>query len=120
MYSVVPKSYRKNKKESTNHASRCLRFCHRLDKMHVSFTEFRLINWFPPRERFQQSINAITFKFINNRSHFYLNEMLKCMVDKRNSFTGLSLFTRLTQDKKPYRTLGPLCGIIYLNLVKNG
>ena len=46
--------------------NKCIPFCLRLDKMqHISFMEFRLINWLPTEERLHQCINAIkTILFI--------------------------------------------------------
>ena len=74
--------------------NKCIRFCLRLDKMqHISLTEFRLINWFPTKERVHQCIYAITFNFVNKNCPFYLNEIFEfsrhCRTDTRNSFAKL-------------------------------
>ena len=66
----------------------------RLDNMqHIPLAEFRLINWLPTKERVQQCINAIAFKFVNKNCPFYLNEIVEFapqyIIDTRNSFAKL-------------------------------
>ena len=85
---------KKTEKEIQIMQNKCIRFCLRLDKMqHISLTEFRLINWFPTKERVHQCINAITFNFVNKHCPFYLNEIFEfsrhCRTDTRNSFAKL-------------------------------
>ena len=55
--------------------------------------EFRLINWLPTRERGNQYINAMTFKFVDNNCPFY-EFALHCRIDTRNhyDFLGLLLY----------------------------
>ena len=98
--------------------NKCICFCHRLNKM--QHTEFRSIDWLPTKERVHKCINPITFRFVNNKFLFYLNEFsLHCRIDTRNGFARLKyLFPRLTQGRKPYHTLVSLCRTIYPNLLK--
>ena len=60
-------------------------FCLRLDKM-----QYILL---PTKDRVQQRINTITFKFFNKSSPFYLNEIsefaLHSRRDTRNNFAKL-------------------------------
>ena len=54
--------------------------------------EFRLINWLPTKERGNQYINAMTFKFVDNNSPFY-EFALHCRIDtKIYDFLGLLLY----------------------------
>ena len=55
--------------------------------------EFRLINWLPTKERGNQYINAMTFKFVDNNCTFY-EFALHCRIDTRNhyDFLGLLLY----------------------------
>ena len=46
--------------------------------------EFRLINWLPTRERGDQYINAITFKFVDNNCPFY-EFALHCRIRHKES-----------------------------------
>ena len=77
-------------------------FCLRLDKMqyiyiyiyiYIYLAEFRSIKLLPTKERVQQCINTITFKFFNKSSPFYLNEIsefaLHSRKDTRNNFAKL-------------------------------
>ena len=84
----------KSKKKTQIMKNKCIRFCLRLDNMqHISLAEFRSINWLPTEEKVHQSINAITFKFVNRNCPFYLNEIfeftLRCRINTRNSFAKL-------------------------------
>ena len=60
---------------------------------YISLTEFTSINWFPTKERIQQCIRTITFKFVNNNCPIYMNEIFEfaphCRIDTRNSFAEL-------------------------------
>ena len=54
--------------------NKCIRFCLQLDKMtHVSYKEIEILNWLPGTERFNQCINSIVFKYVNNQCPNYVN-----------------------------------------------
>ena len=56
--------------------NKCIRFCLQLDKMsHISQKEFLTINWLPVKERYNQCVNSIVFKYFNNQCPHYLNEV---------------------------------------------
>ena len=58
--------------------TKCIRFCLLLDNMiHISNQEFEILKWLPVTERFNQCINSIAFKYVNNQCPNYLNEVSK-------------------------------------------
>ena len=44
---------------------------------HISHKEFETLNWLPVTERFNQCINSIVFKYVNNQCPNYLNEVFQ-------------------------------------------
>ena len=57
--------------------NKCIRFCLHLDRMtHISHKEFEILNWLTLTERFNQCINSIVFKYINDQFPSYLNEQI--------------------------------------------
>ena len=57
----------KNKTQITQ--NKCIRYCLQLDKMtHTSKNEFETLNWLPVKDRFNQSINSIVFKYLVNNA----------------------------------------------------
>ena len=64
----------KNKIQITQ--NKCIRYCLQLHKMtHISKNEFETLNWLPVKERFNQSINSIVFKYFTKQCPSYLNEV---------------------------------------------
>ena len=67
-----------------------IRFCLQLDKItHISHKEFRILNWSPMTERFDQCMNSIALKYVNDQCRnyqtrrYFLN--LKCTFRKTNT-----------------------------------
>ena len=63
--------------------SKCSWYCLQLDKMaYISKNEFETLNWLPVKDRFNQSINSIVFKYFTKQCHSYLNEVfeLACLI----------------------------------------
>ena len=82
----------KNKIQITQ--NKCIRYCLQLHKMiHISKNEFKTLNWLPVKDRFNQSINSIVFKYFNKQCSSYLNEVfeLACRnnLRTRNSYLKL-------------------------------
>ena len=42
---------------------------------HISQKEFETINWLPIKERYNQCVNPIVFKYFDNQCPHYLNEV---------------------------------------------
>ena len=58
--------------------NKCIRSCLQLDKMaHISHKKFETLNWLPVTERFNQCINSIVFKYVNNQCPNCPNEVLQ-------------------------------------------
>ena len=58
--------------------NKCIRYCLQLDKMtHISKNEFETLNWLPVKDRFNQSINSIVFKYFTKQCPSYLNEVFE-------------------------------------------
>ena len=48
--------------------NKCIRLCLQLHKMpHISQKEFEAINWLPIKERYNQCVNLIAFKYFDNQ-----------------------------------------------------
>ena len=61
--------------------NKCIRFCWQLDKMpHISQKEFETINWLPIKERCDQCINSIAFKYVDNQCPHQLKMQVKTQV----------------------------------------
>ena len=66
----------KNKIQITQ--NKCIRYCLQLDKMTlISKNEFETLNWLPVKDRFNQSINSIVFKYFTKQCPSYLNEVFE-------------------------------------------
>ena len=81
---------------------KCIRFCLQLDKMtHISHEEFENLNWLPVTERFNQFINSIVFKYVNDQCPNYLNEVFQAApennIQTRGSFLKLKCPFRKTK-----------------------
>ena len=84
----------KNKIRITQNKS--IRYCLQLDKMtHISKNEFETLNWLPIKDRFNQSINLIAFKYFTKQCPSYLNKVfeLACPNNLRTRFKSLSALT---------------------------
>ena len=74
--------------------NKCIRSCLQLDKMaHISHKKFETLNWLPVTEWFNQCINSIVFKYVNNQCPNYLNEAFQTApennIQTRGSFLRL-------------------------------
>ena len=57
---------------------KCIRFCLQLDKMtQTSHQDFDTLNWLLVTERFNQCINSIAFKYVNDQCPNYVNEVFQ-------------------------------------------
>ena len=71
-----PNLSKKLKNRIQTSQNKCIRFCLQLDKMsHISQKEFEAINWLPIKERYNQCVNSIAFKYFDNQCPHYLNEV---------------------------------------------
>ena len=58
--------------------NKCIRFCLNLNnRAHIGLTEFEKINWLPINDQFEQCICSMTFKYFNNLSPLYMNDVFK-------------------------------------------
>ena len=48
---------------------------------HVSHKEFEILNWLPVTERFDQYINSVVSKYVNNQCPNYLNEVFQTALE---------------------------------------
>ena len=74
--------------------NKCIWYCLQLDKMtHISKNEFETLNWLPVKDRFNQSINSIVFKYFTKQCPSYLNEVFEFACSNnlrtRNSYLKL-------------------------------
>ena len=58
--------------------NKCLRFCLNLNnRAHLGQKEFKQINWLPIDDRFKEIISSMSFKFCNNTSPLFANDVFK-------------------------------------------
>ena len=73
-----PNLTQKMKKKTQITQNKCIRYCLQLGKMtHISKNEFETLNWLPVKDRFNQSINSIVFKYFTKQCPSYLNEVFE-------------------------------------------
>ena len=93
--------------------NKCIRFCLQLDKMtHISHKEFETLDWLPVTERFNQCINSIVFKYMNNQCPNYLNEVFQAVpesnIQTRGSFLKLKCpFHKTNAGQMALSYIGP-------------
>ena len=84
-----------------------------LDKMmHIFHKEFETLNWLPVTERFNQGIDLIIFKYVNDQWFNYVNEVFQTALEKniqtRGSFLKLKcLFHKTNADEMTLPYIGP-------------
>ena len=93
--------------------NKCIRFCLQLDKMStISHKEFKVLNWLPVINRFEQCVISIVFKFINGNCPYYLNEVFEFApegnISLRNNFLKLKRpFRNANTGQKAFSFIGP-------------
>ena len=104
----------KNLKNRTQTSqNKCIRFCLQLDKMtHMSHKELETLNWLPVAERFNQCINSVVFKYVNNQCPNYLNEVFQTApennIQTRGSFQKLKCpFRKTNAGQMALSYIGP-------------
>ena len=55
---------------------------------HIFHKKFETLIWLPVTERFNQCINSIVFKYVNDQCPDYLNEVFQTAVEKNNRIGG--------------------------------
>ena len=100
-----PNLTKKLKNRIQTSQNKCIRFCLKLDKTaQISHKEFETLNWLPVTERFNQCINSIVFKYVNNQCPNYLNEVFQSApennIQTRGSFFKLKCPFRKTNAGK--------------------
>ena len=93
--------------------NKCIHFCLQLDKMsHISQKEFVTINWLPIKERYNQCVNSIVFKYFDNQCPHYLNEVFmkarEYSSSLRNSYQKLQQpFCKTNTGQNALSFIGP-------------
>ena len=101
----------KNKIQTTQ--NKYIWYCLQLDKMtHISKNEFETLNWLPVKDRFNQSMNSIIFKYFTKQCLSSLNEVfeLACSnnIRTRNSYLKLiCLFWKSNMGQNALSFIGP-------------
>ena len=90
-----------------------VRFCLQLNKMtHISHKEFETLNWLPVTEIFNQCINSIVFKYVNNQCPNYVNEVFQTApnnnIQTRRSILKLKFpFRKTNAGQMAFSYIGP-------------
>ena len=101
----------KNKIQITQ--NKCIRYCLKLDKItHISKNEIETLNWLPVKDRFNQSINSIVFKYFTKQCPCYLNEVFELACPNnlrtRNSYLKLICpFRKTNMGQNALSFIGP-------------
>ena len=73
---LYPNLSQKLKNKIQTSLSKCICFCVQLDKVsHISQEEFETINRLPIKGRYNQCVNSIAFKYLDNHCPNYLKEV---------------------------------------------
>ena len=108
-----PNLTKKLKNRIQTSQNKCIRFCLQLDKTsHMSHKEFETLNWLPVTERFNQWINSIVFKYVNDQCPNYLNEIFQIApannIQTRGSFLKLKCpFRKTNAGQMALSYIGP-------------
>ena len=108
-----PNLTKKLKNRIQTSQNKCIRFCLQLDKMtYISHKEFETLNWLPVTERFNQCINSIVFKYVNDQCPNYLNEVFQTApennIQTRGSFLKLKCpFRKINAGQMALSYIGP-------------
>ena len=101
----------KNKIKITQ--NKCIRYCLQLDKMaHIFKNKFETLIWLPVKDRFNQSISSIVFKYFTKQCLSYLNEVFELACPNnlraRNSYLKLiCLFQKTNMGQNALSFIGP-------------
>ena len=92
--------------------NKCIRFCLQLDKMtHISHKEFETLNWLPITKRFNQCINSIVFKYVNDQCLNCLNEVFQTAPENNiqiRKFPKVKMFLQQNQRRSvAWSYIGP-------------
>ena len=88
-------------------------YCLQLDKMtHISKNDFVTLNWLLVKDRFNQSINSIVFKYFTKQCLSYLNEVFEVACSNnlrtRNSYLKLICpFRKINMGQNALSFIGP-------------
>ena len=79
---------------------------------HISKNEFEALNWLPVKDRFNQSIKSIAFKYFTKQCPSYLNEVFELACPNnlrtRNSYLKLICpFRKTNMGQKELSFIGP-------------
>ena len=93
--------------------NKCIRYCLQIDKTtYVSKNEFETLIWLPVKDRFNQSINSIVFKYFTKQCPSYLNEVFELACPNnlriRNSYLKLIFpFQKTSMGQNALSFIGP-------------
>ena len=91
-FAWYPNLTKKLKNRIQTSQNKCIRFCLKLDKTaQISHKEFETLNWLPVTERFNQCINSIVFKYVNNQCRNYLIEVFQTAPENNIQTRGIFL-----------------------------
>ena len=108
-----PNLSKKLKNKIQTFKNKCIRFRLQLDKTtQISHKEFATLNWLPVTERFNQWINSIVFKYVNDQCPNYLNEVFQTApennIQTRGSFLMLKCpFRKTNAGQMALSYIGP-------------
>ena len=79
---------------------------------HISQKEFETINWLSIKERYNQCVNSIVFKYFVNQCSHYLNDVFmkapECSSSLRNSYQKLQQsFRKTNASENALSFIGP-------------
>ena len=93
--------------------NKCIWYCLQRDKMtHIFRNEFETLDWLPVKDRFNQFINSIVFKYFTKQCPSYLSEVFELAysdnVRTRNSYLKLIFpFQKSNMGQNALSFIGP-------------
>ena len=88
------------------------------NRVYIELNEFKQINWLPVNERFEQIIRSMSFKFCNNTSPTYMNDVFKPAVQPNATTraSSLKLNQPLRRTNHCQKNISHIPRIIWKNL----
>ena len=107
-YPLLTQNFKKRLQISQN---KCIRFCLNLNnRERIDEAKFIKINWLPVKERYEQCMCTLIYKFFNNNIPEYINDIFRVNIGKYNTRNPNMLkrpFYKTSNGQKAISYIGP-------------
>ena len=91
--------------------NKCIYFCLKLDKIHISEEDFKTVNWLPVDQKVQQILNVTVFKYVNKAYPCYMKVFEYApqgRISSTNNYAKIKVsFHKTTMGQKSLSYIGP-------------